>query len=244
MNSASSPYSKGQWLRQHRQSRGWSVPEMRRHLREAAGEVGDTLPGNECLGVMIRRWEKDDGGGVSERYRMHYCRAFKVPFEQFGSAPIVRSEPAPDTSAVPTTQNASPPEIPAAPAQIQAVADHRQQLAAKPQATSPADQVQRDSDDRVKPVSGGLTFGHQVALTAHQGSEHAQRAERRDIGEASLEHLRSEVVRLSCEYMTAEPLPLSLRCGGYASCYTSPLNTGSGPAIRSSCTSCWAASAA
>lgn len=85
-----------------RQARGWSVPEMRRHLREAAREAGDTLPGNECLGVMIRRWEKDDGG-VSERYRMHFCRAFGVPFEEFGTAPppaaAIRQVLAQDTTA-------------------------------------------------------------------------------------------------------------------------------------------------
>ena len=86
------PPSRGQWLRQQRQSRGWSVPEMRRHLREAARDAGDTLPGNECLGVMIRRWEKDEGG-VSERYRMHYCRAFGLPLAGFGAAPLPASEP-------------------------------------------------------------------------------------------------------------------------------------------------------
>ena len=26
---------------------------------------------------MIRRWEK--GGGVSERYQLHYCRTFQIP---------------------------------------------------------------------------------------------------------------------------------------------------------------------
>ena len=68
---------------------------MRRHLREAAREAGHTLPGNERLGVMIRRWEKESGG-ISERYRMHFCRAFKVRLEQFGTAPGAQDPPAAD----------------------------------------------------------------------------------------------------------------------------------------------------
>lgn len=45
-------------------------------------------------------------------------------------------------------------------------------------------------------------------MTAHESNDHAQQAERRDIGEATLEGLRAEVIRLSHEYMTGEPLPL------------------------------------
>lgn len=47
-------------------------------------------------------------------------------------------------------------------------------------------------------------------MTAHEGGEHAERAERRDIGEATLEQLRADVVRLSREYMSEEPFPLFL----------------------------------
>lgn len=58
---------------------------MRRQLREAARKGGDNLPDNECLGVMIRRWEKDSGG-ISERYRIHFSRAFSLALEDFGTA--------------------------------------------------------------------------------------------------------------------------------------------------------------
>lgn len=78
--------TRGEWMRTQRMARGWSIPEMRRHLREAAREAGDTLPENQGLGVMIRRWEKGEGG-VSERYRLHYCRALGIPFDGFGTAP-------------------------------------------------------------------------------------------------------------------------------------------------------------
>lgn len=46
-----------------------------------------------------------------------------------------------------------------------------------------------------------------VVMAAHEGSEHAEDAERRDIGDATLEQLRADVVRLSHEHMTGEPFP-------------------------------------
>ena len=45
-------------------------------------------------------------------------------------------------------------------------------------------------------------------MTAHEGSEHAERAEQRGIGEATLEQFRADVRRLSTEYMTGEPLAM------------------------------------
>lgn len=49
---------------------------------------------------------------------------------------------------------------------------------------------------------------HEVlVMAAHEGSEHAEDAERRDIGDATLEQFRADVVRLSHEHMTGEPFP-------------------------------------
>jgi tetratricopeptide (TPR) repeat protein len=48
----------------------------------------------------------------------------------------------------------------------------------------------------------------EVEMAAHDGSEHAERAEQRDIGDATLEQLRSDVIRLSHGYMTGEPFEL------------------------------------
>ena len=45
-------------------------------------------------------------------------------------------------------------------------------------------------------------------MAAHDGSDHAERAEQRDIGDATLEQLHSDVIRLSREYMTGEPFEL------------------------------------
>ncbi len=44
-----------------------------------------------------------------------------------------------------------------------------------------------------------------VVMAAHEGSEHAEQAERRDIGEATLAQLRADVERLSLEHMTGDP---------------------------------------
>ncbi len=161
---------------------------MRRQLREAAKTAGDTLPGNECLGVMIRRWEKDSGG-VSERYRMHYCKAFQIPLDEFGTAQVVtdyssqlasitRHRPDPDTGAG-AAHTAGVGRA--------AVVDHVE---------SPQPRWDRSS------------IADEVLMTAHESNEYAQRAEGRDIGEASLEQLRNDVIRLSREFMTGEPLPL------------------------------------
>lgn len=85
----------GQWLRRQREARGWNIPQMRTHLRQAAKNKGDTLPGNEYLGVMIRRWENDDSGGMSNRYRIHYSTALGTDPAQFGTAPVPVSPPGP-----------------------------------------------------------------------------------------------------------------------------------------------------
>lgn len=64
----------GRWLRQQRQGRGWDVPEMARRLADSAGSSRGDLPDHESLVRYVRRWES--GGGVSERYRLLYAKAF------------------------------------------------------------------------------------------------------------------------------------------------------------------------
>jgi transcriptional regulator with XRE-family HTH domain len=82
----------GNWLRQQRQARKWNLPEMRRQLRMAAKDAGEELPNNQNLTVMIHRWE-GDRSGISERYRIHYCRAFKIPLSEFGEPASILPEP-------------------------------------------------------------------------------------------------------------------------------------------------------
>jgi hypothetical protein len=76
---------RGQWLREQRRARGWNIALMSRKLREAARTADDAIPGTQCLTTMIRRWEQ--GAGISERYQLHYCRAFSIPPDRFASTP-------------------------------------------------------------------------------------------------------------------------------------------------------------
>jgi transcriptional regulator with XRE-family HTH domain len=48
----------------------------------------------------------------------------------------------------------------------------------------------------------------EVLMAAHEGSEHAERAEQRGIGEATLEQFRADVRNLSAQYLTGEPYGL------------------------------------
>lgn len=48
----------------------------------------------------------------------------------------------------------------------------------------------------------------EVLAAAHEGSERAEQAEQRGIGDATVEQFRADVMRLSREYMTCEPLPV------------------------------------
>ncbi len=172
----------GVWLRQQRQARGWTVPEMRRRLRDAARTAGDTLPSNDCLSVMIRRWESDRSG-VSERYRMHFCRVLQITIDEFGIVPI----PAPSAPASQTGAQAQSGSRAAVDnSTLSAVDDRHHQALSLSRAS----------------------IEEEIRMTAHESNDHAQQAERRDVGEATLEQLRAEVIRLSHEYMTGEPLPL------------------------------------
>lgn len=168
----------GAWLRTQRQARAWNASEMARQLRRAAQSNGDVLPGNQALFTYLRRWEH---GAVtpSERYALHYCRAFGIEPTQFGEPRSLPQPSAPDGRPVPPEADLSTP-------------------------SRIAYRWFQESDLR------GSWIEREVLMTAHDGSDHAERAERRDIGEATLEQLRADLVRLSHEYMVGDPLPLFL----------------------------------
>jgi transcriptional regulator with XRE-family HTH domain len=183
----------GAWLRAQRQARGWNASEMARQLRRAAKSNGDTLPGNQTLFTYLRRWEH---GLVcpSERYTLHYCTALGVEPGQFGPDQPAETAHAPEHPAV-----AALPGRPLVPHVIPKPADTG--LSAPPHVAYRWTQ---------EPNFSGSWLQREVLMTAHEGSDHAERAERRDIGEATLEQLRADVVRLSHDYMAGDPLPLFL----------------------------------
>ncbi len=171
----------GAWLRQQREARGWSRREMARRLIQAGRETGDTsLPGVDSICHNLHRWEGGQGG-LTERYKLHYCRAFDIPPSRFGADLAVSPPPADTHSAL------VPPDP------------------VDPRLLIPLAVAYRGTQD---PQMGDLTVKREVLMTAHEGSDHAQEAERRDIGEATLEQLRADVARLSVESMTGEPFPL------------------------------------
>ena len=64
------------------------------------------------------------------------------------------------------------------------------------------------SSDPASPDPGAAGIRREVLMAAHEGSEHAERAEQRGIGEATLEQFRADVAQLSVQYLTGEPFPL------------------------------------
>ncbi len=83
----------GLWLAQQRQARNWTIPDMRRHLRDAAARAGDTLPAGDDLSLLIRRWERGTQE-MSEKYRQHYSQALAIPLTDLGTAPLPVTGPA------------------------------------------------------------------------------------------------------------------------------------------------------
>ena len=189
----------GPWLRQQRHSRGWNVSYMARKLREAATSAGDTLPARECLIIMIHRWE-GDRSGISERYRLHYSKAFKIPIGQFGKA---AAHALAGNSPAPAQQPIAGSEVPAN--DPSAGLAELMSTDTSPQRSSGASVSEREGQGR-----RGL-IGAQVLAIAHQSSEHAQEAERRDIGEATMEHFQAVVNQLSRDLLTSEPVTLFFR---------------------------------
>jgi hypothetical protein len=185
----------GAWLRQQREDRGWSKTEMARRLLQAARDTGDnSMPGLSGTLHNIHRWER--AGGISERHKLHYCRALGIRPGQFG--PSASGEPA-DAAAPETPADALPATLVPAPCPFTVFSP------GDPRLPPPARIVY---GGRQESVMGDSIVWREVLMAAHEGSEHAEDAEQRGIGDATLEQLRSDVIRLSREYMAAEPFPL------------------------------------
>ena len=185
------------WLRQQREDRGWSKAEMARRLVQAGRESGDTsVP--ELSGMLhnIHRWERE--GGISERHKLHYCRALGIHPSQFGLGAVDEGAdaltPAPCGETGPA---ASPAVVPAKrPAAVAGQAD--------PYPPASAAIAYRGRQD---PLPGEFAVKQEVTMAAHEGSDHAAEHEQNGIGEATLEQLRTDLVRLSGLSSSGSPLP-------------------------------------
>jgi transcriptional regulator with XRE-family HTH domain len=172
----------GTWLRAQREERGWSRSEMARRMIAAARETGDAaMPDAATIRGYIYRWEHGKIRTLSERYVLHYCRALGIKPAQFGP----QSEPASDAAVI------------------------------QPAAVLPAGAGVSSSDlvayrGIEAPESTQSTVRQEVLMAAHEGSEHAEQAERRDFGDTTLEQLHADIVRLSVELMTGDPFAMFL----------------------------------
>jgi hypothetical protein len=171
------------WLREQREALGLTRPEMARRLIEAGRAKGDNMPGLDSLCHNIYRWERG-ADGPSERYKLCYCRILGISPSHFGPAKLLGL-----AQQVPGTDIACGPSQTAAPVLLEAAVAYRGMGA---------------------PDLGDFIAEREVLMAAHEGSEQAGRAEERGIGDTTLEQFRADVVRLSREFQTGEPLPLFL----------------------------------
>ena len=161
----------GAWLRQQREARGWAKREMARQLIQAGRSSGDTsMPGMDNMCHNIYRWERGQGG-LTERYKLHYCKALGIPPDQFGADPA-SPPPATLAQAVPAAPPASPPFARVPPD------------LADPRLWIPLAVAYRGMQDA---GMGDSMVGREVLMAAHDGSDHAEQAEEHGIGEATFE---------------------------------------------------------
>jgi transcriptional regulator with XRE-family HTH domain len=169
----------GTWLRTQREERGWSRSDIARRIIARAKETGDGgLPSADTLRKSIYRWETGQVE-MSEKYRLLYCRVLSIKPAQFG----------PSTELAPNTTVIEPSAITPAAAGV----------------STSASVAYRGIEAAQSPQS---TVRHEILMAAHEGSEHAEQAERHDFGDSTLEQLHADVVRLSAELMTSDPFAM------------------------------------
>ena len=81
------PAELGRWLREQREARGWTRPEMARQLIRAGHARGDkSMPGLDSMCHNLYRWERG-ANGISERYRLYCSEVLGIPPRQFETTP-------------------------------------------------------------------------------------------------------------------------------------------------------------
>jgi tetratricopeptide (TPR) repeat protein len=191
----------GAWLREHREAHGWTNRDMASRIIEAGRAVGDkSMPSLDTMCRNVRRWEGGNGC-ITERYKLHYCRALGIPPAQFGSAPMVPDLGTP--ASVAALAPALPPRATSdgLPAQTGPV----MHVLAAPRLGEPLVLGYRG---RPESGMGDSMVEQEVLMAAHEGSDNAEQAEEHGIGAATLEQLRADLVRLSRLTGTGEPFPV------------------------------------
>ena len=191
----------GAWLRQQREDRGWPKAEMARRLVQAAHEAGDkSVPSASGMLHNIHRWERE--GGVSERHKLHYCRALGIQAGQFGPGQAGELP-----GAVTPAGTALAVSAAVSSALVAAQTPGGVSRLAGPHLPASAVVAYLGSQE---PGLGRLAVEREVLMAAHEGSDHAEEYEQHGIGEATFEQLRADVVRLSRLSDTGSPLPVFL----------------------------------
>ena len=167
---------------------------MARQFIQAGRATGDTsLPGMDSMCHNIHRWERGQGG-LTERYKLHYCTVLGIPPDQFGTDPADSNPLTP----APAATLAPPAVLPSAyvPAAL-----------VDPRLLVPVAVAYRGIEE---PDMGDFMVEREVLMAAHDGSDHAEQAEEHGIGEATFEQLRADVVRLSQLTDAGEPFAVFL----------------------------------
>jgi hypothetical protein len=188
----------GAWLREQRETRGWTRPEMARRLIQAGHAKGDhSMPGLDSMCHNLYRWERG-ADGVSDRYKLTYCQILGIPPSHFGPAPPDSHHATPPVSG--TIVLATAPALPADPPG--AHVSYTEPGEAGPLLLQRAAVPYRG---RQEPETGNSTVRREVLMAAHEGSEHAEQFENHGIGDATSEQLRADLVRLARLSDTGEP---------------------------------------
>lgn len=168
-----------------RLARGWSQDDVAGHYNERHG-AGARAPMSATRISAFERWP-----GKGERPSTStLCRLAEL----YETAPADLLDPD-DLAAVPAADR------PSYQALITPRASELTPLITESAASVPYRRSEAESDITHDPAEV-------MMAAAREGSEHAEQAEQREIGDATLEQFRAEVARLSQAWMSGEPFPL------------------------------------
>jgi tetratricopeptide (TPR) repeat protein len=191
----------GAWLRQQREARGWPKAEMARRLVQAGRDSGDkAMPTTSGMLHNIHRWERE--GGLSERHKLHYCRTLGIPASQFGPRQGTELPDQATTQAIIQPASASPGTR-----LVPGLGLNRIPDLADPHLPIPPVIAYRG---RREPGLERFTVEQEVVMAAHEASDHAAEHEQHSVGEATLEQLRADLIRLAGLSSAGSPLPAFL----------------------------------